>query len=128
MSSFGNTTSTKNASAKYDQKPWKCIAITLEPGGTRYQTFSEGNKHLQVETFQGIKGEDLQKEEIISQGLATKELSLSSLLTNGAIGCAASHKAIWDKASTGEKGYFVLEDDCYTHPRTADFINYNIEL
>ena len=128
MSSFGNTTSAKRASTKSDQKPWKCLAITLDPGGTRYQTFLEDNNHLQVEIFQGIKGEDLQKEEIINQGLATKELALSSLLTNGAIGCAASHKAIWDKASTGEKGYFVLEDDCYTHPRTIDFINYNLEL
>ena len=127
MSVFGNTTSAKSGSAKSDQKPWKCLAITLDPGGTRYQTFLEGNNHLQVETFQGIKGEDLHKEEIISRGLATKELALSSLLTNGAIGCAASHKAIWDKASTGEKGYFVLEDDCYTHPRTTDFINYNLE-
>ena len=127
MSGFGNTTIIKRLSTTSEQKQWKCIAITLDPEGKRYKTFLENNSHLQIDTFQGVKGADLSIEEIISQGLATKELALSSLLTNGAIGCAASHKAIWDKASTGEKGYFVLEDDCYTHPRTTDFINYNLE-
>ena len=127
MSGFGNTTKAKSLSAKSAQKSWKCLAITLEPEGKRYQTFLENNNHLQVETFQGIKGADLSKEEIISLGLATKDLALSPLLTNGAIGCAASHKAIWEKVAIEGEGYFVVEDDCHTHPEISKFINSNLD-
>lgn len=128
MSGFGNAKNTKSLSTKPDKKPWKCVAITLDPEGRRYKTFLENNNHIEIDTFQGVKGTDLSKEEIISQGLATNELALSPLLTNGAIGCAASHKTIWGKAAKEGKGYFVLEDDCYTHPRAADFINNNLAL
>jgi len=126
MSGFGNATNTKSLSAKSNQKQWECLAITLDPEGKRYQTFLENNSHLQIKTFQGIKGSDLSNEEIVSQGLATNELALSQVLTNGAIGCAASHKAIWDKAAKEGKGYFVLEDDGYTHPRVTNFITDNL--
>ena len=128
MSGFGNATNTKNISAKSDQKPWKCLAITLDPEGKRYQTFLENNKHLQVESFRGVKGADLTKEEMISQGLAAKELVFSPLLKYGLVGNAASHRAIWGQAIQENKCYFVLEDDCYTHPRAADFINDNLAL
>ena len=126
ISSFGNATNIKSLTAKSDQKQWKCLAITWDCLAESYQNFLENNNHLQIETFQGIKGRDLLKEEIISQGLATSQLAWSPLLTNGAIGCAASHKAIWDKAAKGGNGYFILEDDCYTHPRVDNFINDNL--
>ena len=115
-----------NTTAELNQKSWKCFAITLDPEGERYQTFLENNNHLQIETFQGIIGRELTDEAIINQGLATSELVLSQLLKKGAIGCSASHKAIWDIASEGNVGYFILEDDCYTHPKAAKFINDNL--
>lgn len=71
-------------------------------------------------------GRDLTEEEMITQGLATSELVFSPLLKKGAIGCSASHKAIWDKVAKGSEGYFILEDDCYTHPKVANFIDDNI--
>lgn len=126
MSGFGNATKTRSPAGESDQKPWQCVAITLDPEGERYRSFLANNNHLQVETFQGIKGRDLPTKAIISQGLATSELALSPSLTLGAIGCAASHKAIWDRAAKGSKGYFVLEDDCHTHPRITDFIRKNL--
>ena len=126
MAGFGSARNGKKYLSKSNDKQWECLAITLDPEGKRYKTFLENNNHLQIDAFQGIKGKDLSKEEIISEGLATDELVLSPLLTNGAIGCAASHRAIWDKAAKGCKGYFVLEDDCYTHPRVADFIMDNL--
>ena len=92
-------------SAKSDQKLWECIAITLDPEGKRYKTFLENNSHIQIEIFQGIKGTDLSKEEIISQGLATEELITSGLTNGGRIGCAASHRAVWLKAAKEGKGY-----------------------
>ena len=126
MNWFRNAKNTEKISGKSNQKRWECLAITLDPEGKRFQSFLENNSHLQIKTFQGIKGSDLSKEEIISQGLVTNELAVSPLLTNGAIGCSASHKAIWDKAAEGDKGYFILEDDCYTHPGVANFIDNNL--
>lgn len=126
MSGFGNAKNTKSLSTKPDKKSWKCVAITLDPQGRRYQTFLENNNHIQIETFQGIKGADLSKEEIISQGLATEKLITSGLTNDGTIGCAASHRAVWHKSAKEGKGYFVLEDDCYVHPKVADFIKDNL--
>ena len=118
------TTNTFKPSAQSDEIPsWGCVAITLDPKGKRYQTFLENNNHLQVDTFYGIKGVHLSKEEIISQGLATEELLASGLTNSGTIGCAASHRKIWRKAAMGKCGYLVLEDDCYTHHRIKSFIN-----
>jgi glycosyl transferase family 25 len=128
MSGFGKITNTKSPSAKSDQKPWKCLAITLDPKGERYQTFLENNKHLQVESFQGVKGTTLTKEEMINQGLTSQELAFSPYLKYGLVGNAASHRAIWGQVIQDNIGYFILEDDCYTHPRTADFINDNLDL
>ena len=120
---FGSTNSTERLSGTSKVMLWECLAITLDSEGKRYQTFLENNSHLQIETFQGINGSNLSTEEIIREGLVTNELALSPLLEYGAIGCAASHKAIWEKAAKGGKGYFVLEDDCYTHPLITNFIN-----
>ena len=128
MSNIGDDTNPRRPSTDSGQNTWKCLAITLDPEGERYQKFLRNNSHLQIETFQGIKGREIPKKEIVSQGLATNELACSPSLTNGAIGCAASHKAIWDKAAKGGKGYFVLEDDCYTHPKVANFIKDNLKI
>jgi GR25 family glycosyltransferase involved in LPS biosynthesis len=51
----------------------------------------------------------------------------TSLWTAGGIGCAASHRYVRDQVANGSKGYLVLEDDCYTHPRIADFISSNLD-
>ena len=123
MSKFGSTIYVTKNSTEANKTPWRCVAITLDPEGTRYQKFLANNRHLQIESFKGIKGSDLSKKEIIKQGLATRELTYSPFLGNGTIGCAASHKAIWDKAAEGKQGYVVLEDDCYTHPKIANFID-----
>ena len=128
MSGFGNSKDTKTGSVRPDQKSWECLAITLNPKAERYQNFLENNSHLKIETFQGIIGSDMTKQEIVERGLATRELAFSPLLKKGAIGCSASHKAIWDKAAEGSTGYFVLEDDCYTHPKVANFINNHLSI
>jgi len=109
-------------------KVWKKIAITLDPKGERYGEFLENNKHLEIDTFQGIKGKDLSIEQMINQGLAKEELVTSPLLKFGLIGNAASHKAIWADLMQEGKGALVLEDDCCTHQRITDFIAKNIAI
>ena len=110
-----------------NKKPWKCLAITLDPESKRYQTFIENNGHLEVDAFRGIKGAELSKEEIIKKGLATQDLLTSGLSNNGRLGAAASHRAIWHMAAKEGRGYFALEDDAHTHPRINDFINDNLD-
>jgi GR25 family glycosyltransferase involved in LPS biosynthesis len=127
MTGFGNVKSAAKYLSKSNDKPWECIAITLDPDGMRYKSFLDNNKHLQIDTFQAINGSDLSKQEIINQGLATEDLMATNLWTAGGIGSAASHRAVRDKVAKGSKGYLVLEDDCYTHPRVADFILNNLD-
>jgi len=110
-----------------DTPQWETIAITIEPQGQRYAEFKSNNNHLEITPFTAIKGSDLSKQEIISQGLATEELMATNLWTAGGIGCAASHRYVRDQVANGSKGYLVLEDDCYTHPRIADFISSNLD-
>ena len=110
-----------------DAPAWETLAITLEPTGQRYLEFKSNNKHLAITAFPAIKGTNIPKEDVIRQGIATEDLVATSLLTPGAVGCAASHRAIWTRCSNGGMGFLVLEDDCYTHPKINDFIAKNIE-
>ena len=128
MSDLRSTTNSLESSAKAEKEPWGCIAITLDPDGKRYKTFLEKNNFIAVKTFLGVKGTDLSKEEMVSQGLATEDLAFSPLLKYGLVGNAASHKAIWAKIIKENKPYFILEDDCYAHPKVADFINENLAI
>jgi len=109
-----------------DSPAWETLAITLEPTGQRYIGFKNNNKHLKITPFTALKGTDIPKEELLSQGIATEDLVATSLLTPGAAGNAASHRAIWARCSNGNKGFLVLEDDCYTHPKINDFVANNI--
>lgn len=120
------TASTKVMQAESDQNSWNCVAITLDPESDRYQSFLHNNDHLKIQTFYGITGKSLSTNEIISKGLATQELLDSGLATPGALGCAASHRSVWQKASKEGKGYFVLEDDSHTHPKVEEFIKANL--
>jgi len=99
------------------------VSITLNTKSKRYKNFLINNKHLKISIFNAFDGNNFSKEEIVKDGLVTKDLSEHSLLTNGAIGCAASHRKIWRRSSIENKYFLVLEDDCFTHPQIVDFIN-----
>ena len=123
MSDFDSAT---KHSTKSNKKPWKYLAITLEPEGKRHQTFTENNGHLEVDAFRGIKGAELSKEEIIKRS-CQEDLLTSGLSNNGRLGAASSHRTIWHIAAKEGRGHFVLEDDAHTHPRINDFINENLD-
>jgi len=105
---------------------WEVFAITLDAEGERYRKFLASNKHLSIKPFTAIKGSDLQRVDIVSSGLVTKDLSSSPLLTAGAIGCAASHRKLWTISARENKGLLVLEDDCQTHQQVESLIDSNI--
>ena len=108
-------------------QPWKCVAITLDNQSKRYKSFLRNNNHLNISSFQGIKGINLTKCEIVNQGLGTEALMKSSIFTYGLIGNAASHKANWENLVKSDLGCLVLEDDCHTHPNIAEYISINIK-
>ena len=110
-----------------DCSAWETLAITLEPTGSRYLEFKSNNNHLEITAFAAARGTDISKQEAARLGIATEELLATSLLTPGALGCAASHRALWARCSNGNKGFLVMEDDCYTHPEINDFIAKRLE-
>ncbi len=102
------------------------VSITLDSKSERYYKFLRNNNHLKIKTFNAIVGKNLSEEEILAENLATKDLLYDKrFFSNGAIGCAASHKAIWKKSIDENKKFLVLEDDCCTHPKIEEFIEKN---
>ena len=104
----------------------KILAITLDKKGKRYKNFIENNSHLKINPFEAIIGENLTKEQILKDNLATLDLiSHETFFSFGAFGCAASHKSIWEESRRTQKEFLVFEDDCYTHPQIYKFIEDN---
>ena len=102
------------------------LAITLDKKGKRYKTFIENNSHLKINPFDARIGQNLTKEQILEENLATLDfISHDTFFSYGAIGCAASHKTIWEKSRSTKKEFLVFEDDCYTHPQIGEFIKEN---
>jgi glycosyl transferase family 25 len=122
-----HSSNNQRTSSGVREPEWETVAITLDAQGSRFNDFTRNNKHLNITPFQAVRGDELAKEEIVKQRLATDDLASTTLLTSGAIGCAASHKAIWEKSVKETKSYFAMEDDCYTHPKINDFIATNID-
>lgn len=94
----------------------------MDANGKRFNNFRNNNSHIDFEIFPAIKGENLDKKELISNGLITKELSTSKLFTKGMAGCAVSHRTLWHKCTEENTSLFIMEDDCYTHPGIESFI------
>tara|TARA_B100001093_G_C26753883_1_gene982443 strand:- start:108 stop:851 length:744 start_codon:yes stop_codon:yes gene_type:complete len=104
-------------------------SITLNSNGQRYKTFLQNNSHLEIEPFEGIKGNNLSTDDILKENIATKELiSNKKIFSPGGMGCAASHKKIWHQCLLRNQSILVLEDDCYTHPQIKEFINFNEDI
>jgi GR25 family glycosyltransferase involved in LPS biosynthesis len=74
-----------------------------------------------------IRGEDISRDDGIRLGLASQDLYDSGLLTPGALGCAASHRTLWQQCHRDNTPLLVLEDDCTTHPDIASFIQDNLQ-
>lgn len=105
------------------------LSITLDSKSERYYKFLKKNNHLKIQNFNAIIGKNLSAKEILAENLATKDFLYDErFFSYGAIGCAASHKAIWKKSIDENKKILVLEDDCCTHPKIEDFIEKNIKI
>ena len=102
------------------------LAITMDKKGKRFISFVKNNAHLKITPFEAIVGKNLLKKDILSENIATADfLSNKNLFSYGAIGCAASHKKIWETSIKERKDFLVFEDDCYVHPQIESFIKVN---
>ena len=104
-------------------RPSFCHVISLDPGGARYRDFAANNAHLgHPEVFHAIRGADIPPAERVASGLMTADLTASGSVTEGSVGCAASHRALWRRIAGLAQGAMILEDDAFTHPELPDYI------
>lgn len=96
--------------------------ITLDRESRRFKEFERNNGHLNYKIFQGIYGADLSLADCVYEGLMTPECLATKFATKGEIGCAASHKKLWEIAASSKDGILILEDDAATHPKILDYI------
>jgi len=106
---------------------YEAHVITLDPSSPRFRQFQQNNQHLQCSVFTGVRGADLSLAERIYQGLMTPQAIAARLATDGEIGCAASHKRLWEKAAASANGLLILEDDAATHPDLVSYIAKNFD-
>jgi GR25 family glycosyltransferase involved in LPS biosynthesis len=100
--------------------------ISLDPEGARYRAFATHNAHLgPIAVFRAIRGADIPTTERIASRLMTPELVASGTVTEGTVGCAASHRALWRGIAASGRGAVIMEDDVYTHPRLHDYVAAN---
>ena len=104
-------------------------AISLDPEGERFRRFKANNAHLtNVRVFRGIGGAAIARNERISSGLLTAELEAQGTVTDGTVGCAASHRAVWQMIASADHGAVIMEDDVMTHPEIGAYLAANGKL
>jgi len=94
----------------------------MDAGSPRFKAFRQANPGLQVEVLIGSRGASMSQDERIAQGLVTAELARSGLLHEGTLGCALSHRRLWQEACQLPGGMLILEDDVVCHPRLVEWI------
>lgn len=105
------------------EQQWGARVISLDPHGARFQDFAQRNLHIPYQVFPAIRGAALDLAACVAAGLVTSDLADSGSPDPGALGCALSHRRLWQEAAGTAAGMLVLEDDVVTHPALADWIS-----
>lgn len=111
----------------------KIYVVNLAEDTNKLQFFTEQvNKTVlknKVETFTAVNGKEIDIDTINNQVIteharnsiiSQKQKVYGVSLTYGSLGCALSHKKIWEECSTSDGNFLVLEDDIMPH---SDFNN-----
>lgn len=101
------------------------FVINLARSETRLRAFRDTNGHLLgVERFAAVDGQTIDRGQLASSGLIASDV----IYTDGAIGSALSHRALWTLAVESGEPITVFEDDatvsyCFDHfqRKLADF-------
>lgn len=101
---------TETASAN---EPMDIHLINLDRSAGRLAEFMATNPHLsRVRRFPAVDGNNISRKQFCELGVFRTEMPGYS---NGAVGCALSHLALWKEALTQSRVVTVLEDDAITN-------------
>lgn len=94
------------------QDSYECHVISLAREPEKRAAFLDRNRDtgLTFQIFDAVDGTRLTQTECVSTGLL-KEGAVR--YTQGALGCAASHRALWQQADATGRNYLIFEDDVY---------------
>jgi glycosyl transferase, family 25 len=86
--------------------------VNLDRSQQRLTEFCDLNRHLtSVSRFPAIEGSTLDIDTLVQQGLVTKDILNKDFFTPGALGCAISNLALWDRAIFNNQSVTIVEDD-----------------
>ena len=92
--------------------------VNLDRSPERLTEFCHVNRNLtSVSRFPAVEGSALNIDSLAQQGLVTKDIL--SMFAAGALGCAMSHLALWDRSIASNQIVTISEDDA--------IFNYNFE-
>jgi GR25 family glycosyltransferase involved in LPS biosynthesis len=87
--------------------------INLDRNSDRLAGFLGTNSHLSnVRRFPAVDGSTISRRQLCERGVFRTEMPAYS---DGAVGCALSHLALWREAITQSRPITVLEDDAITN-------------
>ena len=98
------------------------FVITIDRNSERFKAFQRLNDHLEYRVFDGIRGSSVRMPDRLKHNYVTLDALNSGGVTDGRLGCALSHHAIWEYSRTSNRPALVLEDDVVTHRELAEFI------
>jgi GR25 family glycosyltransferase involved in LPS biosynthesis/Flp pilus assembly protein TadD len=103
---------------------WRAAVITMDAASERFAAFAEANAHLinRLEPWQAVDGRRFDRRQAEVSGLYSEAGLQVKGLTAGTIGCAASHRSLWESCLISNTPLLVLEDDVITHPGLELFI------
>jgi GR25 family glycosyltransferase involved in LPS biosynthesis len=81
--------------------------INLDGGIARMMKFKEYNPYLDVIRVSAVDGTSVNKEELIEQGIITRDMCYAP----GSLGCALSHLNLWKKSVAENRSITIFEDD-----------------
>jgi len=101
---------------------YESFVITLDPQGARFAAFRKDNPYLRCHVAQGIRGAEIARDARLVQGLVTAQCLDRGAVSDGEVGCAASHRILWRESARLNVPMLILEDDVITHPALAEVI------
>ena len=103
---------------------WRAAVITMDSTSDRFAAFARDNSHLRsrITPFEAVDGRQLDRRKAVESGLYSEAALQVKGLTAGMIGCAASHRHLWESCLLSGQPLLVLEDDVMTHPGLESFI------
>lgn len=101
--------------------------INLEKRTDRWNDFLKNNAHLTqyIKRFNAINGSTLNKDELIKNDLVDN-INTFNTFSNGTIGCALSHKALWEMCININKPIIVCEDDAILRNDLIEKLNQDL--